>query len=65
MDYLEFKKAFIDKVCISTNQIHAMFSGFNDNNFTRWVKKELLIKLRNGYYSFPEYLTEPASSKKN
>jgi hypothetical protein len=26
MDYLEFKKAFVDKVCISTNQIHAQFS---------------------------------------
>ncbi len=62
MDYLEFKKAFWDKVCISTNQIHAMFSGFNDNNLTRWVKKELLIKLRNGYYTFPEYLSEPSSS---
>lgn len=62
MDYLEFTKAFSDKVCISTHQIHTRFHGFNDNNLTRWVKKGLLIKLRNGYYTFPEYLTEPASS---
>ena len=51
MDYLEFKKAFVDKLCISTYQIHAQFAGFNDNNLTRWVKKKLLIKLRNGYYT--------------
>lgn len=62
MDYLGFKKALSDKVCISTHQIHAGFSGFNDNNLTRWVKKGLLIKLRNGYYAFPEYLTAPAST---
>ena len=51
MDYLELKKDFVDKVCISTYQIHAQFAGFNDNNLTRWVKKKLLIKLRNGYYT--------------
>ena len=59
MDYLEFKNAFLDFVCVSTNQIQSRFSGFNNNNLTRWVKKELLIKLRNGYYVFPEHKTLP------
>lgn len=61
MDYLAFRKAFFDKVCISTHQINSRYPGFNNNSITRWVKKNLLIKLRNGYYTFPEYLTEPAS----
>ena len=61
MDYLAFRKAFFDKVCISTHQISAFYPGFNNNSLTRWVKKNLLIKLRNGYYSFPEYLAEPSS----
>ena len=26
------------------------------NNLTRWVKQGYLVKLRQGYYSFPEYL---------
>lgn len=61
MDYIEFKNAFYDKVCFSVHQIQAKFPEFNANNLTRWVKKESLIKLRNGYYTFPEYLEEPAS----
>lgn len=61
MDYLEFRKAFFDTVSFSTNQIEARFSGFNNNNLTRWTKKGLVIKLRNGHYSFREYLTAPST----
>ena len=61
MDYLNFKNTFFDKVCFSSHQIHSRYAGFNNNNLTRWVKKDLLVKLRNGYYAFPEYLEEPAS----
>ena len=28
------------------------------NNLSRWVKEGKLVKLRNGFYSFPEYLNE-------
>ena len=61
MDYLEFKRTFVDKVCFSTHQIQTLYPGLINNNLTRWVKKGLLVKLRNGYYTFPEYLSVPGS----
>jgi predicted transcriptional regulator of viral defense system len=61
MEYLNLKRAFFDKVCFSSHQIHSWYPGFNNNNLTRWVKKDFLVKLRNGHYAFPEYLEEPAS----
>lgn len=61
MHYIEFKNEFFEKVCFSIHQIESKFHQFNTNNLTRWVKKGLLIKLRNGHYAFPEYLEEPAS----
>lgn len=34
-------------------------SGFDRNNLTRWVKKGLLVRLRQEYFAFPEYLRQP------
>lgn len=42
-------------VCFNTNQIFEVFPGFNRNNLTRWIKKGLLIRLRQGLYTFSEY----------
>ena len=56
MNYLEFRKRFFDLAIINNNQIYAWHAGFDRNNLTRWQKKGLLIKLRQGYYTFPEYL---------
>lgn len=41
--------------CFTTHQVYAWVPGFDRNNFVRWVKKGLLIRLRQGYYTFPEY----------
>lgn len=62
MNYIEFRKSFFDKLCFSTNLIKAGYPHFNTNNLTRWVKKGLLVKLRNGYYAFPGYLTNADSA---
>lgn len=59
MNYQKFRKAFFDLAIFTPNQVYAWQVGFDKNNLLNWVKKGLLIKLRNGYYSFPEYLTEP------
>ncbi|OQA01604.1 MAG: hypothetical protein BWY70_00318 [Bacteroidetes bacterium ADurb.Bin408] len=56
MNYLEFRKQFIDLVCFNTRQVYAWQAGFDKNNLTRWQKKDLLIKLRQGFYTFPEYI---------
>lgn len=55
MDYLQFRKKMFDFACININQIYAWQPHFNRNNLTRWVKKGLLVRLRQGYYTFPEY----------
>ncbi len=59
MGFLEFRKRFIEGGCFSTNQVKAVFPGFQSNNLSRWTEKGLLVKLRNGYYIFPEYMSEP------
>lgn len=61
MNYLEFRNGLFDKVCFSVHQIRSRFRNFNFNNLTRWVKKGLLVKLKNGYYAFSDYLSEPNS----
>jgi predicted transcriptional regulator of viral defense system len=59
MEYLQFRNRFFDLGCINVHQIYAWRANFEKMNLTRWTKQNLLIKLRNGYYSFPEYLHQP------
>ncbi len=42
--------------CFNINQVYAWKPGFSRNNISRWIKKGLLIRLRQGYFTFPEYL---------
>jgi len=55
MNYLEFKNQMFDLACFNINQVYAWQPDFDRNNLTRWLKKSLLIHLRQGYYSFPDY----------
>ena len=59
MNYLEFKNRMFDLVCFNTHQVYAWKPDFDRNNFVRWVKKGLLIRLRQGYYTFPDYKGQP------
>jgi predicted transcriptional regulator of viral defense system len=58
INYLQFRNRFYDLGCIHVHQVYAWQPEFDKSNLTRWVKKNLLLKLRNGYYSFPEYLQQ-------
>jgi predicted transcriptional regulator of viral defense system len=55
MNYLQFRKKMFDLVCFNNNQINAWKPNFDRNNLTRWLNKKLLVRLRQGYYTFPEY----------
>jgi predicted transcriptional regulator of viral defense system len=55
MNFLEFKDKLFGLACFSTDQVYAWKLDFDRNNFGRWVKKGLIIRLRRGYYTFPEY----------
>lgn len=59
MNYLEFKNRMFDLACFNTHQVYAWEPGFDRNNFFRWAKKGLLIRLRQGFYTFPEYKSKP------
>ncbi|MFZ4726755.1 MAG: type IV toxin-antitoxin system AbiEi family antitoxin domain-containing protein [Paludibacter sp.] len=59
MNFLDFKKKMFDLACFNTNQVYAWQPDFDRNNFSHWIRRELLIRLRQGYYSFPEYLAKP------
>ncbi len=48
-----------DLGCFNTHQVYAWYPDFDRNNFVRWVKKGLLLRLRKGYYTFPEYKSKP------
>ncbi len=48
-----------DLGCFSVHQVYAWYPDFDRNNFVRWVKKGLLLRLRKGYYTFPEYKSKP------
>ncbi len=59
MNYLEFKERMFDLGCFSIHQVYAWKPGFDRNNFVRWVGKGLLVRLRQGYYTFPDYKSKP------
>jgi predicted transcriptional regulator of viral defense system len=56
MNFIEFRKKMFDLACFNINQIYAWEPDFNRNNLTRWINKGLVIRLRQGYYTFTEYL---------
>jgi predicted transcriptional regulator of viral defense system len=55
MSFIEFRRKFFDLACFNINQIYAWQPDFNRNNLARWTNGGLIIRLRQGYYTFPEY----------
>jgi predicted transcriptional regulator of viral defense system len=55
MNFLEFKDKVFPLACFSIHQVYAWKPGFDRNNLTRWVQKGYLVRLRQGYFAFPEY----------
>lgn len=55
MNFIVFKNRFLSLACFTTNQVYATYPEFNRNNLVQWVSKGYLIRLRQGYYTFPEY----------
>jgi predicted transcriptional regulator of viral defense system len=57
VSFILFRQKLFESVCFTPNQIEVWFPDFNRNNLTRWIKKGLLIRLRQGLFTFPEYTT--------
>jgi predicted transcriptional regulator of viral defense system len=59
MNFLEFKDKMFDLACFNIHQVFVWKPDFDRNNITRWMKKGYLVRLRQGYYAFPEYKGKP------
>ncbi len=59
MNFIEFKNKLFDLACFNIHQVYAWSPGFDRNNLTRWVTKGYLVRLRQGYFAFPEYKNKP------
>jgi predicted transcriptional regulator of viral defense system len=59
VNYIEFKSKWYDLVCFNIDQVYAWQPDFDRNNLSRWTKKGLLVRLRQGYFTFPEYKGKP------
>lgn len=59
MNFVEFKNRMFDLACFNIYQVFAWQPDFDRNNITRWIKKGYLVRLRQGYYAFPEYKARP------
>lgn len=59
MNFIKFREKMFDLACFNIHQVLAWEPDFNRDNLTRWLKRGLLIKLRQGYYAFPEYRQKP------
>lgn len=55
MNYIEFRNKMFDLAFFSIDQVYAWHPDFDRNNLSRWTKKGLLIRLRQGCFTFPEY----------
>ena len=59
MNFIEFKSKMQELVCFDLNQIYTFQHHFNRNNLLRWKKKGYIIALRNGCYTFSDFLGKP------
>jgi predicted transcriptional regulator of viral defense system len=55
MNYIEFRENFYPLVCFSLDQIYSSYPLFDRTNLTRWIRKGYIARLRQGYYTFPDY----------
>lgn len=58
MNFIEFRNSLFPLACFNINQVYASWPDFNRNNLIRWTGKGLIIRLRQGFYTFPEYKTK-------
>ena len=55
MNYIEFRENFYQLACFNLDQIYSVYPKFDRTKLTRWMKKGYIVRLRQGYYTFPDY----------
>ena len=56
MDFIDFKKQFIDFGVVTPHQICSVLESFDRSDIGHWSDMGLMIKLRNGHYAFSDFL---------
>lgn len=59
MDFFRFYEMFHAQGVVSSKELSSLSETFDKNNLTRWCHQGWLIKLRNGFYAFPELANKP------
>jgi predicted transcriptional regulator of viral defense system len=55
MNFIEFRDNFYPLACFSLDQIYSAYPQFDRTNLTRWIRQGYIARLRQGYYTFPDY----------
>lgn len=58
MNYIDFKNKFEIFGLFSIQDIRKMVPDFYFKNLNQWQEKNYIIKLKNGWYCFPEFLKQ-------
>jgi len=56
LNYLQFRDAFAGQGIFSTDHIRLRYPDFNSDNLLYWQKKGYIVKLRNKWYCFSEWM---------
>ena len=59
MNYITFRECFHDYACISTEQVVAAFPRFDRGNYSTWLEKGYIKRLRRSWYAFTDVADTP------
>ncbi|MCX6277645.1 MAG: hypothetical protein NT004_06090 [Bacteroidetes bacterium] len=57
LGFIKFKEALLQQGLFSIDHIRLLFPAFNTDNLVNWQKAGYILKLRNKWYCFREFLT--------
>lgn len=61
LSFIHFKELLSQQGVFSTDHLRLYFPSFNHDNLLQWQRKGYIVKLRNKWYCFKEFLAIPDS----
>ena len=59
MNYITFRERFHDFACFSNEQVVAVFPRFDRGNYSTWLEKGHIKRLRRSWYAFADVAGTP------
>ncbi len=63
MTYLQFREQWRQVGCFNIYQLRAWREDFDRSNLNRWVKRGYLSKIRQDWYAFSDWRSEPEAAR--